>query len=260
MNCRQPTDVTFSFTGFAQRGGRTDEHKDGWGIAFFESSSDGDDRGLRHFVDHLPSCESPVAKLIAQFPIKSRNVIAHIRKATQGEVALRNTHPFVRELWGRYWVFAHNGNLENYQPRLHSHFRPVGSTDSERAFCWLMQELAKNHASVPSVEDLTLTLSELVPQIASHGTFNMLLSNGQALWAHASTKPGSQGLFYTQRAWPFTTAQLIDEDLAVNFAEHNSEDDCVSIVVSQPLTRNETWTRMKPGELAVFVEGVRRPV
>ncbi len=35
MNCKAPTDVTFNFTGFAQRGGRTEEHADGWGIAFF---------------------------------------------------------------------------------------------------------------------------------------------------------------------------------------------------------------------------------
>ena len=34
MNCNTPTDVTFSFSGFAQRGGRTDHHADGWGIAF----------------------------------------------------------------------------------------------------------------------------------------------------------------------------------------------------------------------------------
>ena len=32
MNCNTPTDVNFSFTGFAQRGGRTDHHSDGWGI------------------------------------------------------------------------------------------------------------------------------------------------------------------------------------------------------------------------------------
>jgi glutamine amidotransferase len=36
LNCNSPTHVGFSFSGFAQRGGRTDEHKDGWGIAFFE--------------------------------------------------------------------------------------------------------------------------------------------------------------------------------------------------------------------------------
>jgi predicted glutamine amidotransferase len=253
MNCNTPTDVTFSFTGFAQRGGRTDHHSDGWGIAFFEGGGDGnDDKGLRHFVDHQGACESPVAELIRRYPIKSRNVIAHIRKATQGVVALENCHPFVRELWGRYWVFAHNGDLKDFYPRLHGSFRPVGSTDSERAFCWLMQELAKSHASVPSVAELTLTLRELVPQIARHGTFNMLLGNGQALWAHASTD-----LHYVVRQNPFTHATLSDEDLSVNFAEQTSPDDRVAVVVTTPLTTNEAWTRFSPGELLVFAGGQR---
>jgi predicted glutamine amidotransferase len=67
-----------------------------------------------------------VAELVKRYPIRSRNVIAHIRKATQGEVALENTHPFVRELWGRYWVFAHNGDLKDYAPRLHGALPPRG--------------------------------------------------------------------------------------------------------------------------------------
>jgi predicted glutamine amidotransferase len=169
MNCNTPTDVTFSFRGFAQRGGHTDHHADGWGIAFFEgddSVAGGSDKGLRHFVDHQPACSSPVAELISRYPIKSRNVISHIRKATQGRVALENCHPFVRELWGRYWVFAHNGDLKDFAPRLHGSFRPVGTTDSERAFCWIMQEMAKSHAGVPSVQELSITLRELSAQIA----------------------------------------------------------------------------------------------
>jgi glutamine amidotransferase len=247
MNCNAPTDVAFSFTGFAQRGGRTDEHADGWGIAFFEG---GDDKGLRHFVDHQPACESPVAELIRRYPIKSRNVIAHIRKATQGRVALENCHPFVRELGGRYGVFAHNGNLENFQPRLHAAFQPVGRTDSERAFCWLMQELAKSHAGVPDIAELTLSLRELVPWIARHGTFNFMLSNGQALWAHASTR-----LHYLERRHPFSDARLSDEDLSINFAEHAAPTDRVAVVVTAPLTVNETWVPFEAGELKVFVDG-----
>ena len=251
MNCNAPTDVTFSFRGFAQRGGHTDQHTDGWGIAFFEGdASAGGDKGLRHFVDHQPACESPVADLISRYPIKSRNVIAHIRKATQGRVALENCHPFVRELWGRYWVFAHNGDLKNFAPRLHGSFKPVGSTDSERAFCWIMQELAKSHAGVPSVPELTLTLRELAAQIAPHGTFNFLMSNGQALWAHASTS-----LFYVERRHPFTHATLNDEDLSINFADHTSPTDRVAVVVTAPLTTNENWTAFAPGELKVFQNG-----
>jgi glutamine amidotransferase len=244
MNCNVPTDVMFSFAGFAERGGRTDHHGDGWGIAFFE------DKGLRHFVDHQSAAESPVAELIRHYPIKSRNVISHIRKATQGEVTLENCHPFVRELWGRYWVFAHNGDLKDYAPRLHGSFRPVGHTDSERAFCWLLQELAKSHASVPPIAELTLTLRELVPQISRHGTFNFLLSNGEALWAHASTK-----LYHVVRQHPFGSATLRDEDLSVNFAEHAAPGDRVAVVVTAPLTTNEVWTPFAPGELRVFVDG-----
>jgi predicted glutamine amidotransferase len=244
MNCNKPTDVTFSFAGFRQRGGRTDEHSDGWGIAFFEGI------GLRHFVDHQPACDSPVAELIRRYPIKSRHVIAHIRKATQGEIALQNCHPFVRELWGRYWVFAHNGDLQDFHPRLHANFRPVGSTDSERAFCWLLQEMSKSHAGVPSVAELTLTLRELARSIARHGRFNFLLSNGDALWAHCSTN-----LYYVERQHPFAHAQLADEDLSMDFAQHTSPEDRVAVVVTSPLTVNEQWTQFQPGELKVFVDG-----
>ena len=259
MNCNAPTDVTFSFRGFAQRGGRTDHHADGWGIAFFEGDSAvdgaGHGKGLRHFVDHLPACESPVAELIRRYPIKSRNVIAHIRKATQGPVALENCHPFVRELWGRYWVFAHNGNLADFAPRLHGSFRPVGTTDSEHAFCWIMQELAKSHADVPSVRELSITLRELAARAAQHGTFNFLLSNGQALWAHASSNPGSPILYHVERQHPFTHATLSDEDVSVNFQEHTQPTDRVAVVVTAPLTTNETWTAFAPGELKVFENG-----
>ncbi|MEX8517481.1 MAG: class II glutamine amidotransferase [Leptothrix sp. (in: b-proteobacteria)] len=245
LNANTPTDLIFSFTGFAQR---AVEHKDGFGIAFFEGA------GLRLLVDHQSATCSPVAEMIRRYPIKSQHIIAHIRKATQGRVALENTHPFVRELWGRYWVFAHNGNLIDFQPKLHASFRPVGDTDSERAFCWLLQELAKHHASVPSVPHLTETLRELAPQIARHGTFNFLLSNGHALWAHASTR-----LHYVLRQDPFTPAQLQDEDLTVDFAEHTTRTDRVAIIVTEPLTRNEDWHAFAPGELRAFVDGVPLP-
>jgi predicted glutamine amidotransferase len=241
MNANTPTDVCFSFAGLAQR---ADEHKDGFGIAFFE------DRGLRHFVDHHSARASPVAALVKHYPIKSDNVIAHIRKATQGRVALENTHPFVRELWGRYWVFAHNGDLKDFQPRLHAAFRPVGDTDSEQAFCWLMQELAKAHASVPSVEELTQTLRELVPALAARGTFNMLLSNGQALWAHGSTR-----LHWLLRQHPFCSATLADDELSVDFAALTQPSDRIVVVATEPLTKGEPWVAMEAGTLRVFSGG-----
>ena len=244
LNCKTPTDATFSFTGFCQRGGLTDEHADGWGIAFFEGN------GLRHFVDHQSAAHSPVAELIRNYPIKSKNIIAHVRKATQGGVMLENAHPFVRELWGRNWVFAHNGDSKDFVPALHGQFRPIGSTDSEHAFCWLLQEVAKSHAGVPSVEELTLTLAELVPQISHKGTFNFVLSNGDAMWAHCSTH-----LHYLVRAYPFNRASLMDQDVSVNFAELNNAEDRAAVIVTLPLTADETWATFQPNELITFVDG-----
>jgi len=241
MNCNTPTDIVFSFTGFATR---AHEHCDGFGIAFFEG------RGVRLFVDHEAASSSPVAGLIKQYPIQSQNVIAHIRKATQGRVALENCHPFVRELWGRYWVFAHNGDLKGFAPKLHAAFRPVGDTDSEQAFCWLLQELSKHHASLPTIEALTDTLRELVPQLAQHGTFNFMLSQGDALWAHCSTK-----LHYLVRQAPFGVARLQDQDMSLNFDEVASLGDRAVVIATEPLTSGEAWTPFQPGELRAFVDG-----
>jgi len=250
MNSHLPASLTLSFTGFSQRGGCTAHHADGWGIAFFESDNTTLGKGVRHFVDKEGAATSPIAKMLRTYPIKSHNVIAHVRKATVGAVTLENCHPFVRELWGRYWVFAHNGDLKNYAPSLHGSFRPVGNTDSELAFCWLLQELDKSHAGVPSVEELSRTLAELVPQIARHGTFNFLLSNGQALWAHASTQ-----LHYVLRQHPFRHVHLKDDDVSVDLASLNSAQDRLAIVVTEPLTTDEDWVAMTPGELLVFVDG-----
>ena len=82
MNCNTPTDIMFSFEGFRRRGGITDHHADGFGIGFFEG------KGVRLFHDDKPSANSPVADLVRAYQIKSENVIAHIRKASQGQTSL----------------------------------------------------------------------------------------------------------------------------------------------------------------------------
>ena len=113
-----------------------------------------------------------------------------------------------------------------------------------------MQELAKAHASVPTIAELTRTLRELAPVPAAHGTFNFLLSNGQALWAHCSTQ-----LHHVVRQHPFATASLQDQDVTVDFARLTSPDDRVAIIVTEPLTRDEPWVAFAPGELRVFEAG-----
>ena len=96
---------------------------------------------------------------------------------------------------------------------------------------------------------------ELAARISPHGTFNFLLSNGQALWAHATTS-----LYYLERRHPFGEAHLSDEDLKLDFSQETSEKDEVSVVVTSPLTRNEAWKAFGKRELVVFSEGRRLEV
>lgn len=245
MNCNVPTDICFSFEGFHVRGGLTDHHRDGWGIAFFEGP------GCRVFLDSKATIESPVADLVRRYPIRSKNVISHIRKATQGAVSLENCHPFQRELWGKYWIFAHNGNLDALPAGTAEDYVPVGRTDSEQAFCRLMGSLRSRFpGGDPGNGEILKALADFTPAIAAHGPFNYLLSNGEVLFAHCSSN-----LHYIVRKAPFGHAHLIDQDLTVDFSELAGADDRVAVIASFPLTDNETWTPMAPGQLLMFAEG-----
>ncbi len=246
MNCNVPTDICFSFEGFSARGGKTDTHADGWGIAFFEGL------GCRVFLEAQPSVTSAVAQLVRRYPIHSTNVIAHIRKATQGEIALENCHPFQRELWGRYWVFAHNGNLLDFEPENRGFYQPVGKTDSERAFCLILETFRQNFPqSKPPLKELYSVLANISKILAAKGVFNYLLSDGEHLFVHCSTL-----LSYIVRQAPFGTAHLIDEDLTLDFRDLTGENDRVAVIATVPLTDNEVWTQMLPGEMLVFQDGL----
>jgi predicted glutamine amidotransferase len=249
MNSNKPAALGFSFAGFAERGGRTGEHRDGWGIAFHEAS------GCKLIVDHLPSTASPLAAALIDQPRKARNVVAHIRKATQGRVAPENSHPFTRELWGHTWSFAHNGNLEGFQPAPDDRYQPRGDTDSELAFCYLMAGLRRRFPIQPPPRAvLHEALAALAALVARHGTFNFILSNGQLLFAYCSTT-----LHYVVREYPFASAQLVDCDLRIDFRQHNHLDDRIAVIATSPLTSDESWHPFAPGELKMFVNGAPLP-
>ncbi len=246
LESNAPTAATFSLSGFAARGGDTAAHVDGWGVAFHEAS------GCRVFVDAGRASDSPLARFLCSHPIRAQRIVAHIRKATQGPVGLANCHPFRRDWWGRSWSFCHNGDLKGFQPRLAGPFMPVGQTDSERAFCWLLQQLrdAFGDGAAPGWVAVAPLLAELAADIARHGEFNFLLCDGQALYAHAGSK-----LHWLQRRHPFGRVRLVDRDIEIDLDQANGADDRMVLVATEPLTHDEPWAAFEPGELRVFAEG-----
>ena len=247
MSANVPTDICFSFSGLLERGGRTGPHRDGWGITFYEG------KGCRTFKDPDPSVESKVAELVMDYPIKSCSVISHIRQANRGGVKLENTHPFIREFWGKNITFAHNGQLSGYRKLALGQFRPVGDTDSEYAFCWIMGKLQARYTKKPRNWQAVFNyIAKLCAELDSLGVFNALISDGEYLLAYCSNN-----LSWITRRAPFGEAKLIDTEFNVNFSEVTTENDVVTVIATRPLTNNESWTKLQPKEHVLFKLGER---
>jgi len=245
MSANVPTDICFSFSGLARRGGQTGPHGDGWGIAFYEG------KACRSFHDPQASAASDIARFLRSFPIKSRIALSHIRRANRGGVSLENTHPFTRELWGRSWTFAHNGQLGGVKRWPLGGFRPIGTTDSEHAFCWMLDRLRARWSRAPRPAALDAAIAGLCRKLNQLGTCNLLLSDSRTLYAFCSTR-----LATVTRRFPFGHATLIDDDLSIDFARHTTPTDIVTVVATRPLTRDETWTPLAPGTLLALRDGL----
>lgn len=244
MECNVPTDITFSFSGLSGRGGRHGPHAHGWGLALYEGN-------VAHvFREPAPAHSSPLASFVRAHPIKTLLAIAHVRKKTRGRVSLANTHPFMRELWGRTFVFAHNGTVKDHARLRLGGFRPMGQTDSEHAFCALLSALQHDFRDAPERGALAEAVARHARKIGAGGTFNMLLGDGDQLYARCATR-----LHYLIRKAPFAKATLADEDVSVDFAGVTTPRDRVAVVATLPLTRDETWTAGEPGQMWVFRRG-----
>lgn len=245
MSANVPTDICFSFTGLVQRGGVTGPHVDGWGITFYEG------KGCRTFKDPQPCSQSKIARLVENYPIKSCAVVSHIRQANRGHVSLENTHPFTRELWGINWTFAHNGQLRGFKSLPTGFFRPIGETDSEIAFCWILEQLRLKYPRKPgNMQAAFKFIAGLADQLRQLGQFNMLLTDGRYLLAYCS-----KNLHWITRRAPFGEAQLLDRDVIIDFHKETTPHDVVTLVATQPLTGNESWSKIEPGNYCLFDQG-----
>ncbi len=137
LSSSQPARLTFSLHTLAARGGLTGRSHDGWGVAFYQ------ERDVALFREPAAAADSGLVHYLESQGPATGLAISHIRHATRGEVSLANTQPFARELGGRTPVFAHNGALPGIGGSavltIGAH-RPVGQTDSEHAFCALLDD------------------------------------------------------------------------------------------------------------------------
>lgn len=188
MSCRYPARLTHSLANLASRALPPSSNRDGWGVAFYQ----GVDIAL--YRDTQPATESLLLQWLSRSSPATRTAIGYIRHGTQGGVTLANTAPFVRELNGRMHTFVHNGNLRcsgKHLARQTWRFQPLGQTDSELAFCELMENIASLSAErsvLPALARRMEVVSEMAALFRQCGPSNFIYSDGDVVFVHADQR------------------------------------------------------------------------
>ncbi|NMC21414.1 MAG: class II glutamine amidotransferase, partial [Thermogutta sp.] len=134
LNFNQPVRCSLSFRGFRHR---SEYNPHGWGIARF------DGRACQIFKEPIRTLNSKLATFLRDYESFAGKIfIAHVRCASRGDLALRNTHPFSRTFRSRDVALAHNGTVASALARSELKFHPVGETDSEYLLCELLTILS----------------------------------------------------------------------------------------------------------------------
>jgi predicted glutamine amidotransferase len=256
LSSRLPTRVTFSLRKFADRGGLGSHNVDGWGVAFH------DGREARLYKEPEPAGDSPWLAFIQERRLPTRLLISHIRRATRGALSLANTQPFARELGGRTHLFAHNGRLEGIDDRFAAskgRFRPVGDTDSELAFCLLLERLSPlwDGGAVPPLAARLAAVTGLAADLRALGPANFLYSDGEVVFGHGHRRTQADGTIAPPGLWCLQRACAVDREalapagVTIEPAAGPQE---ITLLASVPVT-DEQWRPLAEGEIVVVADG-----
>lgn len=233
--------------------GQGDSAQNGWGFAWYPAS----ESGAVVIKDPVPSGDTAMTGMLRDWErFRGTAFVCHVRGAAK-RVTQEDTHPFSRSYGGRDWVLAHNGDLDAAHVRdlslgTNPVFEPVGRTDSERAFCWLLTQIrgqgVRRMAGVGWPE-----LHQWIKQLDDIGTINLLMTDGQDLVAYRDAT-SFNSLWITRRCPPHATQQLENPVLQLDLSDPLDENRTVVIVSTTPLSK-EGWIELQPGQLVVVRRG-----
>ncbi len=239
---------------------QSNDHPDGWGVAYYVQNSP-------HVVKSAKSAlDDAIFKRVSGI-VSSQSVVAHIRKTTQGNNNILNTHPFQ---YGK-WIFAHNGNITAFDKKrkdLLNHVSPkfrrfiLGETDSELIFYFLLSHI---EAKMPLEEkghdakDLSKVVLEAMGELeriagvkapkdnsgANATYYTFILTNGDLMIGYQ----GGKNLFYSTYK-----TKCSDRDQCPSFSaecEAPTQSGFINhlILSSEPLSGENIWIPLEPGQL-----------
>ncbi|MCB9729349.1 MAG: class II glutamine amidotransferase [Deltaproteobacteria bacterium] len=233
---------------------QSERHPDGWGVAYYVDEAPHVTRSADTALnDHLFRRVSGV--------VSSQTVLAHVRKATVGELNVLNCHPFQH---GR-WTFAHNGDIPEFArcrdaieaavaPRL----RPfiLGDTDSERIFFLFLTHLSQDAPLSQrfGVEVVSEALSRTVQAVRaiadvegapSPALLTLMVTDGLTM---AAVRWGKELYWSTHKG------RCADRDLCPHFADVCEAPTTTGfvnhlIMSSEPVIDENVWEAFGEGEI-----------
>lgn len=234
-------------------------HPDGWGLGCYTADSN----SATIFKEPVPGYESQLASFLCKYrALQSKLFIGHIRKASRGNNIHSNTHPFTRCYGGREFIFCHNGTLHKRKLLTGLVYQPIGVTDSERAFCFLLTQMRMREIKPVRADRLDgydsidfKTIYEILVDINTRtaGSFNCLFSDGKYLFCYRDLKEARY--LFSQRYQANisrTTSRKIDQ--GKNSCIEKFQNINGYVIATEPLNDGE-WISFTGGQLMVFSDG-----
>ncbi len=255
ISSKKPATVSMSLDQFASHGSDASANRDGWGVVYYAQDD------IRRFRDTGPAAASEWVKFVETQELCSTLFLAHIRHANVGTVSLPNTHPFSRELGGSMHTFAHNGFLENISNNSAlalRRFMPLGDTDSEWAFCTLLEKLCGIWMAKPRIPDLAdryRVVAAFARQIRELGPANFVYCDGDTMFVHADRRPQADGelrvpgLWLRQHYCPGGAEKISGGGIDIGSPKQQ-----IVMAASVPLT-DDDWEPMQVGSLVALKDG-----
>lgn len=182
---RNKTDCRIPLQEFYSHG---DTNPHGWGIVLPGET----DFFLKK--EAVSSIRSSYLENILRFPVEADLLLAHIRLATKGSIEYNNTHPFLlKDASGITWALIHNGTIFESEVLSKYVFRQLGQTDSERILDYLVDNINSGideKGRSLTVEERIQIVEKTLVTITPENKVNIILSDGNLLYAHSNYKGG----------------------------------------------------------------------
>lgn len=228
-------------------------HPLGWGIAWYPNdhqaalvSKDPHARGMEVQMDALSDWSN----------FRSTVYFCKAQGAARGYTH-HETQPFSRSFAGHDWIFLHNGDLDKIKlHELHkdkSRFlEPLGKTDSELAFCYLLGKMMETEArklsDVPNE-----TLLGWFEQLDPLGSADICISDGTTTACFCGTQ-SVRKLYYT-RITPPDPQRFFNSESALFYLNDPRDTYRTALIVTSCRFDTGSWLEMQPGQLLIIRRG-----